>query len=205
VGTGFQKMSLPYSGFESALKAIFNSMSGDDRKFSDDFASAVKGYAESGEIATTDTGTVSAGMFVGKGKGGITVSASDCADIVYAGTQAMSGAGGNDILAAKMAESVDAMIVNGKIKTNVSGTCTPPSGSPFSLSGTAEGAMSGDPAPMEAAFFSAFEIMNAMSAGNNDYMASQCAMAIDAYLTKAAANTKGKDALSGSIGTGKMT
>jgi hypothetical protein len=205
MGTGFQKMSLPFSNFKNSLKTIFNNMSGDDRKFADGFAAAVKDYAESGKIATTDAGTVSAGVFTGAGEGGITVTASDCADIVYAGTQAMQGTGGNDILAAKTAGGVDTMIVNGKIETSVSGTCTPPSGPPFLLSGTAEGTMTGLPAPMEAAFFSAFEAMNSMSEGNNDYMALQCAMAIDAYLTKAAANTKGKSALSGSIGVGKMS
>jgi hypothetical protein len=198
-------MSLPFSDFVSALKTVFNDMSGDDRKFSDDFAAAVKDYAESGDIATADTGTVSAGVFTGTGEGGITVTASDCADIIYAGTQAMAGTGGNDVLAAKMSEGVDTMITNGKVETDVSGTCTSPSGSSFTLTGTAEGTMTGIPAPMEAAFFSAFETMNSMSEGNNDYMAVQCATAIDSYLTKAVVNTKGKEALSGSTGTGKMT
>jgi hypothetical protein len=198
-------MSLPFSDFVSALKAVFNDMSGDDRKFSDDFAAAVKDYAESGDIATADAGTVSEGEFTGEGKGGITVTALDCADIVYAGTQAMVETGGNDVLAAKMSEGVDTMITNGKVETDVSGTCTPPSGSAFPLSGTAEGAMTGIPAPMEAAFFSAFEAMNPMSEGNNDYMAVQCATAIDSYLTEAVVDTEGKDALSGSAGEGKMS
>jgi hypothetical protein len=198
-------MSLPFSAFENALKVVFNDMSGDDRKFSDGFAAAVKDYAESGTIATEDAGTVSAGAFMGAGQGSITVEASDCADIVYAGTRAMLGTGGNDVLAAKMAEGVDTMIASGKAVTDVSGTCTPPSGSPFSLSGSAEGAMTGVPAPMEAAFFSAFEAMNAMSEGSNDYMAVQCTKAVNDYLTKAVVNTKGKDALSGSSGTGKIT
>jgi hypothetical protein len=198
-------MSLPFSSLVSALKGVFNDMSGDDRKFSDGFAAAVKDYAESGVIATTDKGTVSAGEFVGAGEGGITVTASDCADIVYAGTQAMLKVGGNSVLAAKMAEGVDTMIASGVVETDVSGICTPPSGSSFTLSGSAEGTMTGVPAPMEAAFFSAFEAMNPMSEGNNDYMAVQCATAIDSYLIKAVADTKGKDALSGSVGVGKMS
>jgi hypothetical protein len=198
-------MSLPFSDFVDALKTAFNDMSGDDREFSDSFAAAVKNYAESGNIATADAGTVSAGAFTGAGKGGITVAASDCADIVYAGAQAMAGTGGNGVLAATMAKGVDTMIASGKVETDVSGTCTPPSGSPFPLSGAAEGAMAGIPAPMEAAFFSAFETMNSMSEGNNDYMAVQCATAIDSYLTKAVASTKGKNALSGSAGQGKMS
>jgi hypothetical protein len=197
-------MSLPFSDFVSALKSVFNDMSGDDRKFSDGFAAAVKDYAESGTIVTADAGTVSAGEFVGAGEGGITVTASDCADLVYAGTRTMLETGGNDVLAAEMAEGVDAMITGGKVETEVSGICTPPSGSPFTLSGAAEGTMTGLPAPMEAAFFSAFEAMNAMSEGNNDYMADQCAAAVDNYLTEAVIETEGKDALSGSAGTGKM-
>jgi hypothetical protein len=198
-------MSLPVSDFEDALKAVFNDMSGDDRHFSDGFAAAVKNYAESGDIATVDAGTVSAGVFAGAGKGSITVEASDCADIVYAGTQTMAGKGGNDVLAEKMAEGVDTMIANGAVKTDVSGICTPPSGSPFTLSGSAEGTMTGIPFPMETSFFSAFEAMSGMSEGNNDYMAAQCAIAITAYLQASVVNTQGKDALSGSTGTGKMS
>jgi hypothetical protein len=205
MGAGVQKMSLVVSVLEGALKTVFNDMSGDDRKFSDAFAAAVKDYAESGHIATVDTGTVSAGVFAGAGSGSVTLTASDCADIVYAGTQAMSGTGGNDVLAAKMAEGVDAMIANGSVGTGVSGACTPPSGPAFTLSGSAEGAMAGVPAPMEAAFFSAFEAMNAMSEGNNDYMAARCAAAIDGYLTGAAVSTEGQGALAGSAGAGKMT
>jgi hypothetical protein len=205
MGAGVQKMSLSFFDLESSLKTVFNDASGDDRKFSDSFSAAIKDYVESGVIVTADAGSVSAGVFTGKGEGGMTVTASDCADIVYAGARAMSGTGGNDILAARMAEGIDAMIANGKVRTDVSGVCAPPSGSSFPLSGAAEGSMAGSPAPMEAAFFSAFEAMNSMSEGNNDYMASQCAMAIDAYLTRAVANTKGKSALSGSIGVGKMS
>jgi hypothetical protein len=197
-------MSLSLSSLVSALKAVFNDMSGDDRKFSDGFSAAVKDYAESGGIATADAGTVSAGAFTGAGKGSITVTASDCADIVYTGTQAMRGTGGNAVMAAKMAEGVDAMIANGEVKTSVSGTCTPPSGYPFNLSGSAKGTMAGTPAPMEASFFSAFEAMNVMSEGNNDYMAQKCADAADKYLKAASITTQGKDALSGSTGMGKM-
>jgi hypothetical protein len=197
-------MSLPFSGFVSALKVIFNNMSGIDRQFSDNFAAAVKDYAESGVISTVDKGAVSAGAFAGAGEGGITVTASDCADIVYAGTQAMLRVGGNNVLAAKMAEGVDTMITNGEVATAVSGTCTPPSDPSFPLSGAAKGVMTGVPAPMEAAFFSAFETMNPMSEGNNDYMAAQCAAAIHDYLTKAVVTTEGQGALSGSTGTGNM-
>jgi hypothetical protein len=198
-------MSLPFSDFVDALKTIFHDMSGDDRKFSDSFAAAAKAYVEGGDIATMDAGTVSAGAFTGVGSGGITVTASDCADILYAGTQAMRETGGNDVLAKKMAEGVDAMIANGTVETSVSGTCAPPSGSPFTLSGAAEGTMTGTPAPMEAAFFSAFEAMNPMSEGNNDYMASQCAAAITGYVTEAVVSTNGKNSLSGSTGAGKMS
>jgi hypothetical protein len=199
-------MSLPFSAFEAALKALFNDMSGDDRNFADGFAGAVKDYAESGTIATVDAGAVSAGAFAGTGQGSITVRASDCADIVYAGEQAMAEKGGNDILAGKMAEGVNVMITSGQVKTNVTGVCTPPPPAvPFTLAGTAEGTMTGVPAPMEAAFFSAFETMNSMSVGNNDYMASQCAAAITAYLVAAVVNTQGQGALTGSAGTGVMS
>jgi hypothetical protein len=198
-------MSLPFSNFKSALETVFNDMSGDDRKFADGFAAAVKAYAEHGDIATADAGTISAGAFSGAGEGGITVEAADCAAVLYAGTQAMAGVGGNGVLAASMAEGVDAMIANGKVTTSVTGTCAPPSGSPFTMTGTAGGTMAGVPAPMEAAFFAAFEAMNAMREGNNAYMAAQCAAIVDGYLTAAVVTTAGEDALSGSAGTGKIS
>jgi hypothetical protein len=199
-------MSLVLSSLTDALKAVFNDMSGDDRKFSDGFAGAVKDFAESGEVVTVDAGAVSKGAFVGSGMGGITVTASDCADIVYAGAQEMLGAGGNDILAAKMAEGVDTMITGGVVETDVNGVCTPPSGDPpFPLSGSAEGTMTGVPSPMEAAFFSAFEAMGTMSEGNNDYMAAQCAVAVNAYMAAALVSTAGTGAISGSAGAGKMS
>jgi hypothetical protein len=97
------------------------------------------------------------------------------------------------------------MLTGGSVETDVSGTCVPPSGPGFPLSGSAKGTMTGDPAPMEEAFFSAFEAMNAMSEGNNDYMAVQCTAAIDAYLKACAVSTSGENALSGSAGAGNMT
>jgi hypothetical protein len=197
-------MSLLVSDLENALRAVFNSMSGNDRTFSDDFTVAVKAYAESSTVITTDAGTVSAGAFTGKGEGCVTVTASDCAGMVYAGTQAMLGTGNNAALAAAMAAGVAVMITNGTAETDVSGVCVSPSGASFTLSGSAEGVMTGVPAPMEAAFFSAFEAMTSMSEGNNDYMAAQCAQAIHDYLTNAVVTTEGKGVLSGSIGMGTI-
>jgi len=65
--------------------------------------------------------------------------------------------------------------------------------------------MTGVPAPMQAAFLSAYNSMGGMNSGNDDYMAQQIAVAVDAYLKAAVVKTRGDAALSGSAGTGKMT
>jgi hypothetical protein len=197
-------MPLIVSQLENTFKTIFNDMSGDDRKFCNDFSAAVKNYAESGSITTVDAGNISAGVFAGTGQGGITCDASVCADIIYAACLAMLNTGGNSILAQAMGQGVDAMITGGTVSTDVTGTCVPPSGSPFPLSGAAKGTQTGSAPPMSASFLSAFMAMNGMSSGNTDYMASQCAAAIDAYLKACTVSTEGEGVLDGSFGAGAM-
>jgi hypothetical protein len=198
-------MSLTVNTLADALKTVFENMK-DNRAFATGFAEAVADYAGSGTVTTADAGTVSAGEFVGAGTGALTCSAALCGDIVYAACEAMNTmpSGGNEYLAAQMALGIDTMIAGGTVETDVSGTVTPPSGIPAPLSGTAEGGMTGIPAPMEAAFLSAFLAMNGMTEGGNDYLAGQCASAVDAYLKAAAVKTSGEGALSGSTGAGTM-
>jgi hypothetical protein len=199
-------MALVVLTLKDDLVSVFNSMNGDDKVFSEKMSAAIKKYAESGSITTSDKGGVPAGAYVGAGTGKITVNDSICEKIIYAACIAMRGmsAGGNAYLAAQLATGVNSMVAAGQVKTNVTGVVTPPGSSPSPLTGTATGTMTGVPAAMQTAFISAFNSMDSMKEGNDDYMAQQVSAAIDAYLKACVINTSGDGALSGSTGTGKI-
>jgi hypothetical protein len=199
-------MALVVSALKNDLLSAFNSMNGDDKVFSEKVSAAVKKYAESGSIATTDIGTVSAGAFTGAGTGQINCDASICETIIYSACQAMKNmtTGGNKYLAEKLASGIHSMIAAGQVKTNVTGMVTPPSSSPVPLSGTATGTLAGVPASMQAAFLAAFNAVDGMNKGGDDYMAQQMAAAVDAYLKSGVASTSGGGPLTGSAGTGNM-
>jgi len=201
-------MPLTSTTLKNDLISVYKSMSdGDNKVFSQKISAAVKKFAESGDIATADKGGVSAGAFVGAGKGKITLDDSICEKIIYAACNAMDGmkSGGNNYLAAEMASGIHAMVSAGEVKTDVNGMVTPPSSSPVPLSGKATGKMTGVPLPMQTAFTATFNSMDAMKSGGDEYKATQVSIAVDAYLKAAAVNTNGSGALSGSAGTGAMT
>jgi len=201
-------MALTVSTLKDNLVSAFRSMSnGDNKVYSQKVSAAVKKYTESGSITTTDKGAISAGAYIGAGTGKITVDDSICEKIIYAACTAMNDmkTGGNEYLAAQMASGIHAMVSAGEVKTDVTGTVTPPSGSSFLLKGEATGKMTGVPDPMQAAFTTAFNSMNGMRSNGDDYKAHQVSLAVDAYLKAAVVNTNGSVSLSGSAGTGKMT
>lgn len=200
-------MALVITTIEENLTDAFKDMTdGDNKVFSKEVSMAVKKYAESGDITTVDAGTISTGVYTGAGTGGITVDETICEKIVYAACTAMDNMkeGGNAYLAEKMAGGIHAMLLAGEVKTDVKGTVTPPSSSPVTLDGNAAGTLTGVPAPMQASFFAAFNSMDGMKSGGDEYMAEQVYTAIDTYLKTAIVSTKGSDVLSGSVGTGKM-
>ncbi|MDR0473679.1 MAG: hypothetical protein LBH43_08445 [Treponema sp.] len=201
-------MELIVSTLNNDLLSAFQSMNnGDNKVYSVKVSEAIKKYAESGTITTTDKGGVPSGAFVGTGTGGITVDASICEKILYAACMVMNDmkAGGNDYLANELANGIHTMVSAGEVKTDVTGTVTPPGISPVPLSGKAVGTMTGVPAPMRVSFTAAFNSMDGMKNGGDEYKAQQMSVAIDAYLKATVVNTNGTVALSGSTGNGKMT
>jgi len=200
-------MALAVSTLYGDLLAAFQSMSdGDNRVFANKVAEACRDYAESGSIATADAGTVSVGAFTGAGSGGISCNDAPCAQSVMAACAAMNGmaSGGDAYLAAQLAAAIHAMITAGEVSCGVNGVAVTPLGVSSSLSGTAKGTLACVPAPMQAAFLSAFQAMAAMAEGGDGYMAAQMAAAIDTYLKAGVAATQGQGALSGSAGAGAM-
>ncbi len=201
-------MSLSSDTLKNDLLSVFRNMTdGDDRYFAREVSSKIADYAESGSVITTDVGTISAGAFTGAGNGSITVDSSICENIVYAACQAMASmsAGGDAYLAAQLALGIDSMMLAGEVKTTVTGTVTPPSGTPFPMSGSAKGTFTGVSATLQSGFLAAFTSMASMTSGGDEYLAGQMATVITAYLTAGIIATQGQAALSGSIGAGSMS
>jgi hypothetical protein len=201
-------MGLDANALKKELLAMFRSMSGgDDAAFANGIGDKTSGYAESGNISTKDAGAIPAGVFTGTGSGGITTTASICANIVKAACDAMRNmaAGGNAYFAECLAAAIETMINSGVVETDVSGIAVPPSGGPSPVSGKAKGVMTGTTkAVMQAAFLSAFTAMNDMTEDGDEYMAEQMAAAITAYYKAAMVTTAGQAALAGDVGSGSM-
>jgi hypothetical protein len=181
---------------------------GDNKIFSERLSKAADDYTETGTINTTDAGAVSSGTFAGKGSGDNTTDDSICEKIVYAACNNMNTmtAGGNAYLADQLAMGIHSMVIQGEVKTNVTGTVVPPGSSPVPMSGTAKGTQMGTAmAAMQASFFTTFTAMDAMTKDADEYMAQQIATAVDVYLKSAIVNTQGQGPLDGSVGVGAMT
>jgi len=201
-------MGLVVTNLEKDILSAFQSMNdGSNKVFSEKISAAVKKFAESGDVVTVDKGTVSAGVYAGAGTGGIKVDESVCEKIIFAacGNMDKLKAGHNTYLATEMADGIHAMILDGDIETDVKGMVTPPSSSPVTLNGKAKGKLTGVSVPMQAAFVNTVNSMDGMTTGNDEYMAKQCSIAVNAYLIAAIASTNGNVPLVGSTGTGKMT
>ena len=200
-------MSLNPDALKNGLLSAFRSMRDND-DFANGIAEEAANYTGSGDIATTDAGTIPAGVFTGTGTGGATADGAACAGIIKAACNAMESmtAGGNAYLAAKLAGAVEALVSGCAVETDVTGQAVPPSGSPVPVSGTASGTMTGTAkAAMEAAFLKAFTSMDGMTSGGDEYLAGEMAGAITAYYTSATVSTQGTGPLAGSAGTGSMT
>jgi hypothetical protein len=200
-------MALLVSTLQNDLLSAFQSMTdGDNAVFAGKVSAAVKKYAESGMVTTTDAGAIAAGAFVGIGTGSVTCDTTSCKNMLIAACNAMDTMqqGGNAYLASQLAQALHAMILSGRVETDVTGQVTPPGSSPVPMSGKATGTVIGTAVSLQAAFLTMFNAMDAMTSNGDSYMAQQMALAVDAYLKAAAANTQGLATLLGSIGTGRI-
>lgn len=204
-------MSLVLSTLKTSLENAFSAMksdsSGSNRNFAKNISKAVADYAESGYISTVDAGTVSAGVYAGKGSGSITVDSSVMEEIVFGVAEGMNStpSGGDNALASGIASGAKAMITAGTVNTTSTGTVTPPGSSSSPFAGSCLGVMSFDDTSVKTALVSAFSSMAGMSEGGDSVFALQMATAIDAGLKAGTATVNGLGNLAGATGSGKMT
>ncbi len=199
-------MSLKQSDLEDDLKEAFATMQ-NDADLARLVSAAIARYAESGDISTTDAGQVSAGTFAGSGTGKISVDSSVCENVLINAMNSMKSmtAGGDALFAGKLAAGIDAMMADGTVTTDVSGTATPPPpATPVALVGKAEkkGGFVGVSATIQTAMAACFPAMSGMTEGGDDFFAVQLATAVTVYLKAGIISTVGIEQLLGSTGSG---
>lgn len=214
-------MSLSKTALKNSLSSLFSAMGGSatDSQFANGIASATVSYLKAGTVTTADAGTVSGGVFAGAGTQSLsdnsTVTPTLCAQGILSACAYMQshredeGFDGNAYLAEKIAESMESMAGAIQIKTSVTGTLTPPSGTPSALSGSAEGTVSCEGAPLSQELKSAFSHMwshrEDEGFDGNAYLAEKMSDAVDAFWKAGIVSTHGTGALLGSAGAGSIS
>lgn len=203
-------MALNKDKLESDLSNVFSSMtSGDNSVFSNGISNAVVTFVSGGVVTTTDSGTVSAGVFAGSGSGSITVTATACAKIIKDACDTMVNmtSGGDVFLAQEIGKGIKKMADDAVVITSVKGTATAGT-TTTTLSGTAKGTITCTEAPLVSALQTLFAKMLSNKEvegydGNADF-AKELANAVDTFYTGGQVKTDGQIALSGAKGIGTV-
>lgn len=200
---GFNKDQL-----KKNIKKVFEDMQ-NDNDFAEGLAKACKDFGESGEITTTDAGTVSSGVFAGSGNGGLTLSDSLMTDPIKTCCTTMKTitTGGDELLATAIGTGILAMTSAGTVNTDVTGVTTSPQGSPVPpSSGKAKGTITCQNADLISSLIQCFKDMKdkAFDEGfdGDDYFAGEMADYVNNYFTTGVIATSGQGTLSGTVGTG---
>lgn len=218
-------MPLNKAGLQTALAKVFSDMGTEESDhskpnatsafFAKGISEALVDYVSGGLVTTSDSGTVSAGSFMGAGSGTLSVRSgsegeesawSGCAKIIKDACDKMAKDGedgkevSDDFLAEKLGEGIQKMADDGEVKTTVTGQVTTPSGAVSPLGGTAKGTISVDSSSVVTALKSLF----ASSGFSDSGFASGLANAVDTMYKAGQISTDGQGAVAGSSGSGAI-
>jgi hypothetical protein len=204
-------MGFDKSRLKKDLKKAFKDMESDS-DFAEKLSKACKNFGESGEVTTTDAGTVSSGVLAGSGSGSLSLSDSLMSSpIKTCCTQMRSLTSGGDVkLAEAIGAGILAMTSAGIVSTDVSGVTTSPQGSPVPpSSGTAKGTIACTNADLIKGLKDCFQDMKdrAFEKGfdGDDYFAGELSDLVNDYFTAGVIATSGQGALSGTAGSGTIS
>ena len=170
-------------------------------------------FVGTGQVTTTDVGTVPGGAFSGGGTGTLSVTATNCAKIIKDACEEMNNmtSGGNNYLAEELGKAFKKMADEGTVTTVVTGTLTPPSPSPSitPYGGSATGNISCDSTAMVQALKILFSNMY-IHAGEDDYngnleFAKELATQLNNFWTSGSISTSGEGNIEGSSGSGSIS
>ena len=183
-----------------------------DKYFAEELAKAVKTFGESGDVATSDGGTVSSGVFSGSGQGSLSLTASDMYNPIKTACNKMKqGQGDDDTLAQAIGDGILAMTSKANVvSTDVSGVTTSPQGSPVPpSSGKAKGTITCNNTSLIQGLKNTFSNMKTKAHDEgfdgDEYFASNLADLAYDYFTAGTIATHGEGALSGTTGTGSIS
>mgnify|MGYP003442503983 FL=1 len=208
-------MAFSKSTLQADILTVFNNMG--SNATNDDFANglsnAVVAFVRTGQVSTTDVGTVPGGAFSGEGTGTLSVTATNCAKIIKDACEEMNNmtSGGNNYLAEELGKAFKKMADEGTVTTTVTGTLTPPSPSPpiTPYGGSATGSISCNSTAMVQALKILFSNMYA-HAGEDDYngnleFAKELATQLNNFWTSGRISTSGEGNIEGSSGSGSIS
>lgn len=229
-------MALDSEKLSSDILSVFNSMKDraqsttnppTDTDFSNGISNAVVTYISKGEISTNDSGKIPTGTYTGgKGKGKLTVTATNCAKIIldacielnkqYEEEESEEEESEEDkkdynYLAEEIGKALKKMADEGTVATTVTGgTMTPPSGQAVTgYGGSAEGTISCNSTSLVSNLKTVFSEMGRRREENNfdgnKYLADELADNIHSFWTSGTVSTNGIGNLEGSSGSGSIS
>lgn len=202
-------MPLVPATLQADLLNVFNSMNdGDNSKFSKGIAKAIKTFAMTAMVTTTDVGTVAQGAFTGAGTGTVKADDSDCASIIQDACDAMmDGSKDDDYLAVELAKAIQKLADGIEINTTINGTIITTSSPPVPVPVVAaqgKGTIKCQSKPLESALKSCFKSMSSMTEGGNELFAQTFATSVQAFFVAGIVSTDGQGNIAGSKGTGTI-
>ena len=208
-------MAFSKSTLQTDILTVFNNMGSNatNEDFANGLANAVVAFVGTGQVTTTDGGTVPGGAFSGGGTGTLSVTATNCAKIIKDACEEMNNmtSGGNNYLAEELGKAFKKMADEGTVTTTVTGTLTPPSPSPSitPYGGSATGSISCNSTAMVQALKILFSNMYT-HAGEDDYngnleFAKELATQLNNFWTSGRINTSGEGNIEGSSGSGSIS
>ena len=208
-------MAFSKSTLQTDILTVFNNMGSNatNDDFANGLANAVVAFVGTGQVSTTDGGTVPGGAFSGGGTGTLSVTATNCAKIIKDACEEMNSmtSVGNNYLAEELGKAFKKMADEGTVTTVVTGTLTPPSPSPpiTPYGGSATGSISCNSTAMVQALKILFSNMYT-HAGEDDYngnleFAKELATQLNNFWTSGRISTSGEGNLEGSSGSGSIS
>lgn len=208
-------MAFSKSTLQTDILTVFNNMGSNatNDDFANGLANAVVAFVGTGQVTTTDGGTVPVGAFSGGGTGTLSVTATNCAKIIKDACEEMNNmtSGGNNYLAEELGKAFKKMADEGTVTTTVTGTLTPPSPSPpiTPYGGSATGSISCNSTAMVQALKILFSNMYT-HAGEDDYngnleFAKELATQLNNFWTSGRISTSGEGNIEGSSGSGSIS
>lgn len=212
-------MALVKATLQQSLVILFNAMkndtSGDPSIFANGLASAVVAYVATGIVSTTDGGTVTGGTYAGAGTGTLTVTTACASQIITACNYMYSqkdneSFDGNAYFAEKLGEALASQAEGGTVSCTVTGTLTPPSGTPITpYPGVSTGSISVSSSSLVQSLKSTFsEMWNKREQEGFDgdaELAKTLASSIDSMYKNGSISTDGQGNIAGSSGTGTIS